>query len=105
MDEIAEKGYAAHYKYKNGEKADWMFGWTKRSTWKFTSAVDFVEDFKMNLYSKEIYVLHQKEILSPYQKEQLLDFAFSIHSEILRLWNSCKREISSSKLWTEKMTK
>jgi (p)ppGpp synthase/HD superfamily hydrolase len=36
-----------------------------------TSAVDFVEDFKMNLYSKEIYVLHQKEILSPYQKEQL----------------------------------
>jgi (p)ppGpp synthase/HD superfamily hydrolase len=29
MDEIAEKGYAAHYKYKNGaQKADWMFGWT-----------------------------------------------------------------------------
>jgi GTP pyrophosphokinase len=37
---------------------------TKRSTENSqTSAVDFVEDFKMNLYSKEIYVLHQKEIL------------------------------------------
>jgi GTP pyrophosphokinase len=33
-----------------------------------TSAVDFVEDFKMNLYSKEIYVLHQKETLNPYQR-------------------------------------
>jgi GTP pyrophosphokinase len=47
-----------------------------------TSAVDFVEDFKMNLYSKEIYVLHQKEILNPYQRSNFSDFAFSIHSEI-----------------------
>jgi GTP pyrophosphokinase len=63
------------------------------------TSADFVEDFKMNLYSKEIYVLHQKEILSPYQKEQPLDFAFSIHSEIgIKTRGTRKREISSSKL-------
>jgi (p)ppGpp synthase/HD superfamily hydrolase len=39
-----------------------------------TSAVDFVEDFKMNLYSKEIYVLHQKEISNPYQRSNFSGF-------------------------------
>jgi GTP pyrophosphokinase len=74
MDEIAEKGYAAHYKYKmaphNGLDV-WLNLLKEALENSQTSAVDFVEDFKMNLYSKEIYVLHQKEILNPYQKEQL----------------------------------
>jgi GTP pyrophosphokinase len=64
-----------------------------------TSAVDFVEDFKMNLYSKEIYVL-QKEILSPYQRGATsLDFAFSIHSEIgIKTRGTRVNGVSSSKL-------
>jgi GTP pyrophosphokinase len=74
MDEIAEKGYAAHYKYKNGATQEggldvWLNLLKEALENSQTSAVDFVEDFKMNLYSKEIYVLHQKE--NPYQKEQL----------------------------------
>jgi GTP pyrophosphokinase len=63
MDEIAEKGYAAHYKYKNGatQEGGLMVELTKEALENSqTSAVDFVEDFKMNLYSKEIYVLHKR---------------------------------------------
>jgi GTP pyrophosphokinase len=57
-----EKGYAA-YKYKNSsEEGRQLVKFTKRSPENSeTSAVDFVEDFKMNLYLKEIYVLHLKE--------------------------------------------
>jgi GTP pyrophosphokinase len=67
-----QKGYAAHYKYKNGATQEggldvWL-NLLKELENSQTSAVDFVEDFKMNLYSKEIMFLHQKEILSPYQK-------------------------------------
>jgi GTP pyrophosphokinase len=54
---------AAHYKYKNGATQEggldvWL-NLLKHENSQ-TSAVDFVEDFKMNLYSKEIYVLHQR---------------------------------------------
>jgi GTP pyrophosphokinase len=65
MDEIAEKGYAAHYKYKMApqrRRIGCLVELTKKARKSQTSAVDFVEDFKMN--SKENYVLH-KEILSP----------------------------------------
>jgi (p)ppGpp synthase/HD superfamily hydrolase len=41
-----------------------------------TSAVDFVEDFKMNLYSKEIYVFTPKETLNPYQRSNFTGFCF-----------------------------
>jgi GTP pyrophosphokinase len=76
MDEIAEKGYAAHYKYKNGATEEggfdvWLNLLKEALENSQTSAVDFVEDFKMNLYSKEIYVLHQGDIKS-LPKEQLL---------------------------------
>jgi GTP pyrophosphokinase len=65
MDEIAEKGYAAHYKYKNGATQEggldvWLNLLKEALENSQTSAVDFVEDFKMNLYSKEIYVLHKR---------------------------------------------
>jgi hypothetical protein len=46
-----------------------------------TSAVDFVEDFKMNLYWK--FMFYTKETLNPYQRATSLDF-FSIHSEIIK---------------------
>jgi len=88
MDEIAEKGYAAHYKYKNGASEEggldaWLNLLKEALENSETNAVDFVEDFKMNLYSKEIYVFTPKgEIKSLPKGATSLDFAFSIHSEI-----------------------
>ncbi len=88
MDEIAEKGYAAHYKYKNGANEEsgldvWLNLLKEALENSETNAVDFVEDFKMNLYSKEIYVFTPKgEIKSLPKGATSLDFAFSIHSEI-----------------------
>lgn len=88
MDEIAEKGYAAHYKYKQGATEEssldvWLNLLREALESQETNAVDFVEDFKMNLYSKEIFVFTPKgEIKSLPKGATALDFAFSIHSEI-----------------------
>ncbi|CCG53005.1 GTP diphosphokinase [Flavobacterium indicum GPTSA100-9 = DSM 17447] len=89
MDEIAEKGYAAHYKYKNNADAEehgleiWLNQLKEALENANTNAVDFVEDFKLNLYAKEIYVFTPKgEIKSLPKGATTLDFAFSIHSEI-----------------------
>lgn len=88
MDEIAEKGYAAHYKYKQGTTEEsgldvWLNLLKEALENSETNAVDFVEDFKMNLYSKEIFVFTPKgEIKSLPKGATSLDFAFSIHSEI-----------------------
>ncbi|MBZ4034420.1 RelA/SpoT family protein [Flavobacterium sp. 17A] len=88
MDEIAEKGYAAHYKYKNGASEEsgldvWLNLLREALENPETNAVDFVEDFKMNLYSKEIFIFTPKgEIKSLPKGATSLDFAFSIHSEI-----------------------
>ena len=88
MDEIAEKGYAAHYKYKQGASEEsgldvWLNLLKEALENSETNAVDFVEDFKMNLYAKEIYVFTPKgEIKSLPKGATSLDFAFSIHSEI-----------------------
>lgn len=88
MDEIAERGYAAHYKYKQGTTEEnsldlWLNLLREALENQEVNAVDFVEDFKMNLYSKEIYVFTPKgEIRSLPKGATALDFAFSIHSEI-----------------------
>lgn len=88
MNEIAEKGYAAHYKYKNGAAEEgsldvWLNLLKEALENSETSAVDFVADFKMNLYSKEIYVFTPKgDIKSLPNGATSLDFAFSVHSEI-----------------------
>ncbi len=88
MDEIAEKGYAAHYKYKQGATEEggldvWLNLLKEALENSETNAVDFVEDFKMNLYAKEIFVFTPKgEIKSLPKGATSLDFAFSIHSEI-----------------------
>ena len=88
MDEIAEKGYAAHYKYKQGVTEEngldvWLNLLKEALENSETNAVDFVEDFKMNLYAKEIFVFTPKgEIKSLPKGSTSLDFAFSIHSEI-----------------------
>jgi len=87
MNEIAEKGYAAHYKYKQGNAEDALDTWINKLQEALetneTNAVDFVEQFKLNLYSKEIYVFSPKGDLKSLPKGATpLDFAFSIHTEI-----------------------
>lgn len=87
MNEIAEKGYAAHYKYKEGNAEDALDTWIDKLQEALesneTNAVDFVEQFKLNLYSKEIYVFSPKGDLKSLPKGATpLDFAFSIHTEI-----------------------
>lgn len=87
MNEIAEKGYAAHYKYKEGHAEDALDTWIDKLQEALesneTNAVDFVEQFKLNLYSKEIYVFSPKGDLKSLPKGATpLDFAFNIHTEI-----------------------
>lgn len=88
MNEIAEKGLAAHWKYKEGSDAD-----SKLDTWlkhigeilsnEDTDTLDFVNDFKLDLFTEEIYVYTPKgdmKILP--QGATALDLAFEIHSEL-----------------------
>ena len=88
MHEIAEKGYAAHFKYKHGDqKEEGIEMWLNRLQEIFenseANAVDFVEDFKLNLYSKEIFVFTPNgEIKSLPKGATPLDFAFSIHTGV-----------------------
>ncbi|HLV50428.1 MAG TPA: bifunctional (p)ppGpp synthetase/guanosine-3',5'-bis(diphosphate) 3'-pyrophosphohydrolase [Flavobacterium sp.] len=88
MDEIAERGYAAHYKYKQGVTEEnsldrWLNLLKETLESQESNAVDFVEDFKLNLYSKEIYIFTPKgEIKSLPKGATALDFAFSIHTDI-----------------------
>ncbi|GAA3782887.1 RelA/SpoT family protein [Corallibacter vietnamensis] len=88
MNEIAEKGYAAHYKYKEGNDNDdsldsWISKLQEALESPETNAVDFVEQFKLNLYSKEIFVFTPKGDLKSLPKGATpLDFAFSIHTEV-----------------------
>ena len=88
MNEIAEKGYAAHFKYKEGEAKDsglegWLNKLKETLETQNLNAVDFVENFKLNLYSKEIYVFTPKGDLKSLPKNATaLDFAFSIHTDV-----------------------
>ena len=88
MHEIAEKGYAAHYKYKHGEQKEvGIETWLNRLQEALESAngnaVDFVEEFKLNLYSKEIFVFTPKgDLISLPKGATPLDFAFHVHTEV-----------------------
>ena len=88
MDEIAEKGYAAHFKYKHGpENESGLESWLNRLKETLENpemnAVDFVEQFKLNLYTKEIYVFTPKGDIKALPKGATpLDFAFAVHSEV-----------------------
>lgn len=92
MNEVAEKGYAAHYKYKHGadgkdQEEDALDSWIQKLQEALenseTNAVDFVEQFKLNLYSKEIFVFSPKgDLISLPKGATPLDFAFSIHTEV-----------------------
>ena len=87
MNEIAEKGFAAHYKYKNTEKDDGLEAWLNKLQVTLEnseiSAVDFVKEFKLNLYAKEIFVFSPKgDLYSLAKGATALDFAFHIHTEV-----------------------
>jgi len=88
MNEIAEKGFAAHYKYKENNNEE-----TKFDRWiaeirdlmenHNLSAMDFVNEFKMNLFSEEIYVFTPKGQLRVLPiGATILDFAYDIHTSI-----------------------
>tara|TARA_B100000900_G_scaffold224849_2_gene190813 strand:+ start:22321 stop:24525 length:2205 start_codon:yes stop_codon:yes gene_type:complete len=88
MNEIAEKGYAAHYKYKNGGQKDigiesWLDKLQEVLENNAENPVDFVENFKLNLYAKEIFVFTPTgDIKSLPKGATALDFAFNIHTEV-----------------------
>jgi guanosine-3',5'-bis(diphosphate) 3'-pyrophosphohydrolase len=88
MNEIAEKGFAAHYKYKNKEKGDveldvWLNKLQETLGNADISAIDFVEEFKLNLYAKEIFVFSPMgDLYSLSKGSTALDFAFNVHTEI-----------------------
>ena len=88
MDEIAEKGYAAHFRYKHGsQKESGLEEWLNKLRESLenpdVNAVDFVEQFKLNLYAKEIYVFTPNgDIKSLPKGATAIDFAFAIHTEV-----------------------
>jgi GTP pyrophosphokinase len=88
MNEIAEKGLAAHYKYKEGsadeDRFDKWFGQIREVlNTQETDGVDFLQDFKMSFLAEEIYVYTPKgDVKMLPIGSTALDFAFSIHSAI-----------------------
>ena len=88
MNEIAEKGLAAHYKYKEGsadeDRFDKWFGQIREVLAnQDTDGVDFLQDFKMSFLAEEIYVYTPKgDVKMLPVGSTALDFAFSIHSAI-----------------------
>ena len=88
MDEIAEKGYAAHWHYKNeGIKTSGLDIWINKISALLenpeSNAIEFIDDFKLNLFSGEIYVFTPKGDLKTLPKgSTALDFAFEIHTQI-----------------------
>ena len=90
MDDIAEKGYAAHWKYKDTgtpQAESTLEAWVNRVREMLetnnTSALEFMEEFRQNLFVKEVYTFTPKGklIILP-EKATALDFAFDIHSHI-----------------------
>ena len=88
MDEIAEKGLAAHWKYKEGHDRttiDKFVNWVREvlDNPRPEAATEFVEDFQLNLYTDEIYVFTPKgELKTLPNGSTPIDFAFDIHSEV-----------------------
>ena len=85
MDEVAEKGLAAHWKYKGIKSETGMDEWLKNIREILENpelnAVDFMDEFKLNLYDKEVFVFTPNGDLHKLPKgATALDFAFSIHS-------------------------
>ncbi len=87
MDEVAEKGVAAHWKYKGGKGAgeldQWLTGIREILENPEVNVVDFIDEFKKNVYSDEIFVFTPRGDLRKLPSgATLLDFAYDIHSDI-----------------------
>lgn len=87
MDEIAEMGFAAHWKYKEGSAESQYDKWINQIRELIenndANALDLVDDFKLDLFSDEIYVFTPEgEMKNLPFGASALDFAFSIHTEI-----------------------
>jgi len=89
MDEIAEKGFAAHWKYKgegtegNSELDKWLAGIKEMLEQPGSNALEFLDEFKLNLYAKEIRVFTPRGYMKTLPKgATALDFAYDIHTEI-----------------------
>lgn len=90
MDEIAEKGYAAHWKYKDtkgGASESSLESWLARVREILenpdANAIDFLDDFKLNLFAEEVFVFTPKgELRKLPANSTALDFAFDIHSDV-----------------------
>jgi GTP diphosphokinase / guanosine-3',5'-bis(diphosphate) 3'-diphosphatase len=90
MDEIAEKGYAAHWKYKGSDTSNidkpldqWLNQVRDTLATKDNSAIEFLEDFRGNFFNEEVFVFTPKGDLKVLRKgATVLDFAFDIHTQI-----------------------
>jgi GTP pyrophosphokinase len=91
MDEIAEKGYAAHWKYKtkdgqpttDASLEEWLARVREILENSESNALDFLDDFKLNLYTDEIFVFTPKgELKQLPNGSTIIDFAYEIHSDL-----------------------
>lgn len=90
MDEIAEKGYAAHWKYKDQSNANhesnlekWLIRVRELLERQDLTALEFVDDFRGNLFNEEIFVFTPRGELKTLPKgATALDFAFEIHTDV-----------------------
>jgi GTP pyrophosphokinase len=88
MNEIAEKGFAAHWKYKEEPNTDsgldqWIQKVRELLSNPEANAFDFLDDFKMNLFSDEIFIFTPKgSLIQLPVNATALDFAFEIHTDI-----------------------
>lgn len=87
MNEIAEKGFAAHWKYKESSSDNGLDQWIQKVREMLSNpeanALDFLDDFKMNLFSDEIFIFTPKgALLQLPLGATALDFAFEIHTDV-----------------------
>ena len=89
MDEIAEKGLAAHWKYKSGKEEQGLDEWLDKvreileNPEPDANTADVIDDFKVGLYNKEIFVFTPKGDLKKFPAgATVLDFAFEVHTDV-----------------------
>lgn len=90
MDEIAEKGYAAHWKYKAGGPStsetaleQWINKVREMLETNDSNALEFMDEFRKNLFVEEVFVFTPKgDLIILPDKSTTLDFAFDIHTQI-----------------------
>ena len=88
MDDIAEKGIASHWKYKTGEKGNnpglnSLIENMKETLSNTESSFDFLDDFKLDIFTKEIHIFTPKgEIVDIPKGSTVIDFAYDIHTDV-----------------------